>query len=123
LSSPECHAPVGVEHETSGDFLTLGISSRSYPTSSQYEVNSKESMSPDMVHQAKRVINSEAEVDNSLHLQISNRHQVQFVVLIMYMSRLTVFSSVPKLFGKILWGERLVCIHCKLTDIWHLEGC
>lgn len=75
LSSPECHAPVAVEHETSGDFLTLGISSRSYPTSPQYEVNSKESTSPDMVHQAKRVINSEAEVDNSLHLQMSNRHQ------------------------------------------------
>lgn len=68
LSSPEVPA-MGVEHEP---MLTLGIPRRSSP---QYEVNSKESMSPEMGHQVKRVMNSEAEVDNSLDLQMSNRHQ------------------------------------------------
>lgn len=74
---------MGVEHETSGDFLTLGMSSRSYPTSPQcgVEVDSNESMSPEMGHQVKRMRNSEAEVDNPLHLHMSNRHQVKFLVL------------------------------------------
>lgn len=90
LSSPEVHPVMGVEHETSGDFLTLGISRRSYPTSPQYgvEVNSKESMSPEMGHQVKRVMNSEAEVENSLHLQMSSRHQVKFVILRFWFSKL-----------------------------------
>lgn len=58
--------------------LTLGIPRRSSP---QYEVNSKESMSPEMGHRVKRAMNSEAEVDNSLDLQMSNRHQVTKIQL------------------------------------------
>lgn len=68
--------------ETSGDFLTLGISSRSYPTSPQFgvEVDSKESMSPEEGNQVKRMRNSQA-LDSALHLQMFYRHEVKFLVL------------------------------------------
>ncbi|KAG0605292.1 hypothetical protein M758_9G046300 [Ceratodon purpureus] len=77
LSSPEVPVLMGADHETSGDFLTLGMSSRSYPTSPQFgvEVDSKESTSPDVGHQVKRSRNSQAEVDNTLQLQMSSHHQ------------------------------------------------
>ncbi|XP_024382135.1 uncharacterized protein [Physcomitrium patens] len=74
LSSPD--VPMLTGAETSGDFLTLGISSRSYPTSPQFgvEVDSKESMSPEEGNQVKRMRNSQA-LDSALHLQMFYRHE------------------------------------------------
>lgn len=99
LSSPEVPVLMGVDHETSGDFLTLGMSSRSYPTSPQFgvEVDSKESMSSEMGHQVKWSRNFQAEVDDTLQLQMSNRHQVNFLFLRFLSFTLRIWDHLRKL--------------------------
>lgn len=77
LSSSEVPMLMEADHETSGDFLTLGISTRSYPISPQLgvEVNSKESMNHEDSHQVKRIKNFQ---DDALQLQMFNHREVKF---------------------------------------------
>ncbi|XP_024398461.1 uncharacterized protein [Physcomitrium patens] len=74
LSSSEVPMLMEADHETSGDFLTLGISTRSYPISPQLgvEVNSKESMNHEDSHQVKRIKNFQ---DDALQLQMFNHRE------------------------------------------------